>query len=175
MEFTRRVMGAMWMDASTYEAIEADPAALRQAVLVVAGFGIAAGIGLSADTPTARAIAIATASALAGWLSWAAVVYHLGVRVFPEPQTRSDVLEIARTIGFSAAPGLLLVFLAVPVGRPLTFALVLLWMFTAMVIAVRQALDFTRLSRAIEVCLAGLIVVALVAFAISLAVGHLVS
>ena len=175
MEFAKRVIGAMRMDASTYEAIEADPGAFRQAILVVVGFGVAAGIGLAASRPAARSIAIATACALVGWLSWAAVVYHLGVRVFPEPHTRSDTAEIARTIGFSAAPGLLLALLAIPVGRPVTFAIVSLWMLAAMVVAVRQALDFTHLSRAIAVCLAGWVVVALVAFAIGLAFGPLVS
>jgi hypothetical protein len=175
MEFARRVIGAVRMDASTYEAIEADPGAFRQAVLVVAGFGVAAGIGLTGSAPTARSIAIATTCALVGWLSWAAVVYQLGVRVFPESRTRSDTAEIARTIGFSAAPGLLLVLLAVPVGRPVTFAIVSLWMLAAMVVAVRQALDFTHLSRAVAVCLVGWVVVTLVAVAMGFAFGPLVS
>jgi hypothetical protein len=175
MHFATRVIGAMRMDAATYEAIEADPGALRQAVLVVAGFGVAAGIGLAGSTPTARAIAIATSCALAGWLSWAAIVYHIGVRLVPEARTRSDTAEIARTIGFSAAPGLLFALLAVPVGRPVTFTLVSIWMLATMVVAVRQALDFTHLSRAIAVCLAGWVVVALLAFAMGFAFGPLVS
>ena len=96
MHFATRVIGAMRMDAATYEAIEADPGALRQAVLVVAGFGVAAGIGLAGSTPTARAIAIATSCALAGWLSWAAIVYHIGVRLVPEARTRSDTAFFIR-------------------------------------------------------------------------------
>jgi hypothetical protein len=175
MDFAKRVFGAMRMDAATYEAIEADPGALRQAVLVVLGFGAAAGIGLTASRPTAGSVAIAAAGALAGWLSWAALVYQLGVRVFPEPRTQSSVAEVARTIGFSAAPGLLLVLLAVPVGRPAIFALVAIWMLAAMVVAVRQALDFTHLSRAIAVCLAGWIVTAVLALALGFALGPLVS
>jgi hypothetical protein len=174
MDFAKRLVGAMRMDAAIYEAIEADPGALRQAVVVVAGFGIAAGIGLAGSGSTARSAVIATAGALVGWLSWAAVVYHLGVRVFPEAGTRSDPAEVARTIGFSAAPGLLLVLLAVPVGRPLTFTLVSLWMLAAMVVAVRHALDFTHLSRAVGVCLAGWAIVALLAFAMGFAFGPIV-
>jgi hypothetical protein len=175
MHFATRILGAMRMNAATYEAIEADPGALRQAVLVVAGFGVAAGIGLAGTAPTVRAIAIATSCALAGWLSWAAIVYHIGVRLVPESRTRSDTAEIARTIGFSAAPGLFFALLAVPVGRPVTFTLVSIWMVATMVVAVRQALDFSHLSRAIAVCLAGWVVVALLAFAMGLAFGPLVS
>ena len=175
MDFVKRVIGALRIDPATYEAIEADPGALRQAVLVVVGFGVAAGIGLAGAAPTPRSVAIGTAAALAGWLSWAAVVYHLGVRVFPESGTRSDGAEIARTIGFSAAPGLLLVFLAVPVARPVTFGVVALWMLATMIVAVRQALDLTHLSRAAGICLAGWVIAALLAFAIGFAFGPLVS
>jgi len=175
MDFAKRLVGAMRMDASTYEAIEADPGALRQAVVVVAGFGLAAGIGLAGSGSTMRSVVMATAGALVGWLSWAAVVYHLGVRVFREPRTQSDPAEIARTIGFSAAPGLLLILLAVPVERGLTFSVVSLWMLATMVVAVRQALDFTHLSRAVAVCLAGWVIAALLAFAMGFAFGPLVS
>jgi hypothetical protein len=175
MDFAKRLVGAMRMDAATYESIEADPGALRQGGLVVVGFGVAVGIGLAGSTPTARSVLIATACALAGWLSWAAVVYQLGVRVFPESQTRSDPAEIARTIGFSAAPGLLFVLLAVPVGRPVIFTVVSLWMLAAMVVAVRQALDFTHLSRAVGVCVAGWAIVGLLAFAMGFAFGSPVS
>lgn len=175
MNFARRVIGAMRMDAATYEAIEADPGALRQAVVVVAGFGAAAGIGLAGSTPSAGSIAMATAAALAGWLSWAAIVYHIGVRVMPESGTRSDTAEIARTIGFSAAPGLLLVLLAVPVGRPVAFTVISLWMLATMVVAVRQALDFTHLSRAVAVCVAGWAIAALFVLALGFAFGPLVT
>jgi hypothetical protein len=175
MDFAKRVIGAMGMDAATYEAIEADPSALGQAMLVVAGFGAAAGIGLAGPTPTTRSIVVATASALVGWLAWATVVYQVGARVFPERQTRSDPAEVARTIGFSAAPGLLLVLLVVPVGRPVTFTVIAVWMLAAMVVAVRQALDFRHLSRAFAVCLAGWVVAAIFVVVLGFAFGPLVS
>jgi hypothetical protein len=175
VDFARRVIGALRMDAATYEAIEADPGALRQAAIVVAAFGVAAGIGLSGEAPTARSVVAVTASALAGWLSWAVVVYQVGARLLPEPQTRSDAAEIARTIGFSAAPGILFVALAVPAGRLVTFTVVSAWLLASMVVAVRQALDYTRLSRALAVCAAGWAVAALLVVAIGLAFGPPVS
>jgi hypothetical protein len=175
MQFATRVIGAMRMDAATYEAIEADPAALSQAVVVVAAFGAAAGIGLAGDAPAPRAVVVAAAGAIAGWLSWAALVYHIGVRVLPESRTHTDLAEIARTIGFSAAPGLLFALLALPMGRPVTFAVVSLWMLATMVVAVRQALDFTHLSRAVAVCVAAWLAVALVMLAMGFAFGPLVS
>jgi hypothetical protein len=175
MPFAARVLGAMRLDAATYEAVEADPGALRQAAIVVAAFGVAAGLGLSGGTPTFRSVAAVALGALAGWLSWAVVVYHVGTRLLAERQTRADGAEIARTIGFSAAPGLLLAVVAVPIGRPITLAIVSAWMLAAMVVAVRHALDFTHLSRAVAVCLVGWVVVAVLALSIGFAFGPLVS
>jgi hypothetical protein len=172
MDFVKRVLGAVRMDAATYEAIEADPRALPQAALVVLGFGVAAGIGLAGSAPTLPGVTVAAVLALATWVSWAALVYQIGVRVLPEPQTRSAVPEVARTIGFSAAPGLLLLLLAVPVGRGVTLAVVSIWMLAAMVVAIRQALDFTHLSRAIAVCLAGWLVTAAFVLALGFAFGR---
>ena len=73
----------------------------------------------------------------------------------PEPQTRADVGQLLRTIGFSAAPGMLRVFGIVPGASVAAFAITAIWMLMAMVVAVRQALDFTSTTRAIGVCVLG--------------------
>jgi hypothetical protein len=162
--FIRRVLGAMRLDAATFEEIEADRRALGQSGLVVLAFSVAAGVGLSgAATPT-RAIPMAVLGSLAGWLSWAALVYYIG-SAMPEARTRVDIGELARTLGFSAAPGLLLgpaAWLTMPWLRLTVFALVALWMLAAMIVAVRQALDFTRTWRATAVCVIGWCLAALI-------------
>jgi len=175
MSFARRVIGAMRLDGTTYEEVEADPGALWQAAAVVGGFGLAAGIGLSGGALTVRSTLTLTAAVVIGWLSWAVIVYHVGGRLLAEAQTRTDGREVARTIGFSAAPGLFLAIVAVPIARPVTFAIVAAWMLVAMVVAVRHALDFTHVSRAIAVCLVGWLVVAGLALATGFAFGPLVS
>ena len=80
--------------------------------------------------------------------------------------TRVDVPQLLRTIGFAATPGLFRVFGVLPALTIPVFALTAVWMLAAMVVAVRQALDFTSTLRALAVCilgwlLAGLIVVAM--------------
>ena len=174
-EFAQRVLGTMRLDAATYEGIEADPRAINQAVLVVVAFAVAAGVGMTWPSPAPSALAIAIAASLTGWFSWAALVYYLGVHVFPGPDTRGDIGQLARTIGFSAAPGVFLVLLGLPVSRPIVFLTISLWMLASMVVAVRQALDFTQTTRAIGVCAAGWLLVALVALVIGLVFGPAVS
>ncbi|MFB3126028.1 MAG: YIP1 family protein, partial [Candidatus Acidiferrales bacterium] len=94
--------------------------------------------------------------ALIGWFLWAFVTYLVGTKILPEPQTRSDVGELLRTIGFSASPGVLFILVVVPGLGPLIGLGVLVWMLVAFVVAVRQALDYRSTGRAVAVCLIGL-------------------
>ena len=114
-------------------------------------------------------------ASLTGWLSWAAIVAYLGTRVFPEPQTHSDVGELTRTLAFSLTPGLFLVLLAVPFAPPVTSVVIAVWMLAAMIVAVRQALDFTHTTRAIGVCVAGWALVAALVLAAGFVFGSRVS
>jgi hypothetical protein len=88
-------------------------------------------------------------------MAWAALTYLIGTRLLPEPQTRADIGELLRTIGFASAPGLLRVLGAIPFIGPPIYAIAAIWMLLAMVVAVRQALDYTSTGRALAVCVLG--------------------
>jgi hypothetical protein len=154
--FPMRIFGAMALDAVIYEEVEADKSATGQAVVVVLLSAVGAGIGargLGSGSLTS-AVFIAGAS-LVAWMAWALVTFEIGSRLMPEPETRGDVDELLRTIGFAAAPGMLRVFGIVPQAAVAAFAMTSVWMLCAMVVAVRQALDYTSTARAILVCLIG--------------------
>jgi hypothetical protein len=161
----------MCLNPETFEEVEADSHALGQAILVVIAFSFAAGIGLARPSTTSHAVLAMMLGSLTGWISWASLVYYLGVRLFPEPQTRAEIGQLARTIGFSAAPGLFFPLLALQMLRPATFTVIVVWMAAAMVIAVRQALDFTSTLRAVGVCLAAGALAGLIALAAGFAFG----
>ena len=61
--------------------------------------------------------------------------------------------QLMRTLGFAKAPGVLRIFGGLPNIGPIVLGVVSVWMLIAMVIAVRQALDFTTTWRAAVVCL----------------------
>src|SRR5207249_1355329 len=86
---------------------------------------------------------------------WGVLTLQIGGRLVPEPQTRVDVGELLRTIGFSSAPGMLRVFGVVPGATIPAFAITAVWMLAAMVVAVRQALDYKSTARAVAVCALG--------------------
>lgn len=159
--FKDRIVRAAKLDVRIYEEVEADKGALGQAVGVVALSSIAAGIG-SIEQGGIGGILAGTASALIGWFIWAYLTYFIGTRLLPEPQTRADYGELLRTIGFSSSPGLIRVLGLIPGLAGIVFFIASIWMLAAMVIAVRQALDYQSTLRAVGVCVIGWIVQALI-------------
>jgi hypothetical protein len=152
-----RIIRAAKLDAQLYEEVEADRDATGQAMAVVVLSAVAAGIG-SLGSGGLLGIVGGTIMALVAWLIWAFLTYFIGTRLLPEPQTKAEYGELLRTIGFASAPGLIRVFGVIPGLGALVFVVAGIWMLIAMVIAVRQALDYTSTPRAVGVCLIGWLV-----------------
>jgi hypothetical protein len=155
-----RMLRAAKLDVELYEEVEHDEGALGQATTVVVPSAVAAGIG-SLGIGGLSGLVSGTLAALLGWYVWAFLTYFIGTRLLPEPQTRADHGELLRTIGFSSAPGLIRVAGIIPGLGAIVFMVAGVWMLVAMVIAVRQALDYTSTWRAIAVCAIGWVVQAL--------------
>jgi hypothetical protein len=159
--FKDRIIRAAKLDVNLYEEVEADKEALAQATMVVVISSVAAGIG-SFQRGGFVGILIGTIAALAGWYVWAWLTYLIGTKLLPEPQTKADPGELLRTIGFSSSPGLIRVLGIIPGFTGIVFFAAGIWMLVAMVIAVRQALDYNSTLRAIGVCTIGWIIQLLV-------------
>lgn len=151
--FADRMIRAAKLDVNLYEEVEADKSAMGQAMGVVVLSSVAAGVG-SGELGVGGIVAV-TIAALIGWYIWAFLTYMIGTKLLPEPQTRADVGELLRTIGFSTSPGLIRILGIVPPLAGIVFFVASIWMLVAMVIAVRQALDYTSTWRAIAVCAIG--------------------
>ena len=151
MTFPQRAIGAARLEIAVFEEIEADSTATTQALMVVVLSSLAAGIGLSAgvyNAPVLHRVMLA----LLLWVFWAVSTYVVGVYLMPEPQTQTTVGELLRTIGFAASPGILRILGTIPVIGGAIYVVSTLWMLVAMVIAIRQALDYTSTGRAVVVC-----------------------
>jgi hypothetical protein len=151
--FLYRLIGAAMLNGAMYEAVEADRRVTKQAMATVLLSSVAAGIGATGlfglHLPTLAAV---SAVALVTWVAWAVLMFHIGTRLLPEPQTEVTMGELLRTTGFAAAPGLLFVFATLPRMTMPVFVGVILWMFAAMVVGVRHALDYDSTGRALAVC-----------------------
>ena len=155
--FTDRMIRAAKFDVNLYEEVEADKDAIRQAMGVVVLSSLAAGVG-SIGTLGLGGILLGTLAALGGWYIWAWLTYFIGTRFLAEPQTEADLGQLLRTTGFSSSPGLIRVLGIIPGLGTVVFAVASIWMLVTMVIAVRQALDYTSTFRAVGVCVIGWII-----------------
>lgn len=154
MTFGQRITGVLRLSTGTFEDIEADPNATTQALGVVVLASLAAGVGGGLFLGP-LALVRETVGAIIGWIMWAAVTYFLGTRLLPEPQTRSNMGELLRVIGFSSAPGLFSLFVLTPFIGWVIPTIVAFWLLAAMVVAVRQALDYRSTVRAFIVVVVG--------------------
>lgn len=154
--FKNRIVRAAKLDVSLYREVEADTTAFGQAMMVVILSGLAAGIG-SLENGLSGAFG-ATLSALAGWFVWAFITYFVGTRLLPEEQTRADYGQVLRTIGFSSSPGMIRVLAIIPGIGGLIYFIASVWMLVAMVVGLREALDYQSTLRAVAVCAIGWII-----------------
>ena len=159
--FKDRIIRAAKLDVHLYEEVEADKGAMTQAMGVVVLSSIAAGIG-SIEKTGIVGILLGTVLSLIGWYIWAYLIYIIGTKLLPEPQTKADPGELLRTIGFSSSPGLIRVLGIIPGLLKVVVLVASIWMIIAMVIAVRQALDYKSTFRAVGVCVIGWIIQVLI-------------
>jgi hypothetical protein len=155
-----RMVRAARLDVSLYEEVEEDKGAMSQAIGVVVLSSIAAGIG-SVGRAGFGGIIIGTVAALVAWYIWAYITYLIGTKLLPEAQTKADYGQLLRTIGFSSSPGLIRIVGVIPGLAGIVFLIAGIWMLIAMVIAVRQALDYKSTLRAVGVCLIGWVIQAI--------------
>ncbi len=149
-----RMVRAAKLDVQLYEEVEKDQTAMTQAMTSVLISSAAGGIG-SLGVVGLWGLLVGLVAALLGWFVWAFLTYFIGTRLLPEPQTKADLGELLRTIGFSSSPGVIRVLGVIPVLGTIAMFLASIWMLVAMVIAVRQALDYQSTWRAAGVCLIG--------------------
>jgi hypothetical protein len=158
-----RAIRAAKLDATLYEEVEADKTALGQATIVVMASSVAAGIGSIAHGGVAG-LFVGAVAALIGWYVWAYLTYVIGTKILPEAQTEADIGQLLRTTGFSSSPGVIRVLGIIPGFSQIVFVVASIWMLAAMVVAVRQALDYSGTLRAVGVCVIGWIVQILILF-----------
>ncbi len=155
-----RMIRAARLDVSLYEEVEKDEAATNQAVLVVIITSICSGIGtaIGARGPGGLVLGLVAGiiSALVGWLIWSFITYFVGTKVFKGPQTEATYGQLLRCVGFSDSPRAIAILSFIPVLGGIIAFVAMIWSLVAMVIAVRQALDFTT-GRAVATCIVGFI------------------
>ena len=74
--------------------------------------GIAGAV--AANTIIKTAIAMSGLTAIVTWLIWAIFIFVIGVKLFPDKQTKVSFKKVLTAVGFAHAPGLLRFFAVTP-------------------------------------------------------------
>ena len=154
MTFGERIVGAMKLDANTFEDIERDQSAIGQAIGVIALAAVSNGMGWIFYSGFSG-IFTGVITSLIGYALWATVVWLVGTKLMPDPATKADFPETFRVVGFAAAPGLLSIVTIIPLLGWLLMGVLWIWSIAAMVVATRQVLDYTDTFKAVIVVLIG--------------------
>jgi hypothetical protein len=159
-----RMIRAARLDPRLYAEVEADATATGQAASIVLLAAFAGGINF----PSAPFLILfgGLLAALVGWLLFAYVIYLIGVKLLPEPETKADFGALLRAMGFANAPGVVKLLGIVPELRVLVFFVAMVWVLVATVTAVRHALSYKSSWRAIGVCAIPLLASQLLLFAV---------
>ena len=145
-----RMLGAARLSVHTFEDVESDSGATLQAMMVVILVSIAGAIGGIVASGIIGLI-IGLVAGLIQWALWALVTFLIGTTILKTPETHANWGQLARTTGFAQTPGLFKVLGFIPVLGPVIMFIASIWQLVAMVIAVRQALDYQSTWRAVGV------------------------
>ena len=159
-----RMLGAALLRAETYEDVESDRGATIQALLVVIAVAVASGVGglLAGDADVVRGVVFGVIRGVVTWAIWALATWLVGAKLLKTLETEADWGQLARTTGFAQTPGILSILVFIPVVGVLIALVAFFWAFVAMVIAIRQALDYTSTWRAFFVILIAFIPVIII-------------
>ena len=174
-----RMFRAAKLDSSLYEEVEKDTKATNQAVLVVVIASVCSGIGTAIAGQMTGGLSglifglvMGAVSALVGWFIWSFITYFIGTKLFKGPQTEATYGQLLRCIGFSDTPQILGILSFIPVLGWAISLLASIWSLVAMVIGVRQALDFST-GRAVATCIVGFVVLVIILALVAMLTGWL--
>jgi len=166
-----RMIRAAKLDESLYEEVEIDSAATTQAMIVVVIASVCSGVGSGLEALIFGSLSlqlklsgfvtnlvVGSLLALLGWGLWSFITYFIGTSIFGGEATYEELL---RCIGFSDSPGILSILSFIPVLGGLIALIAWVWSLIAMVVAIRQALDFST-GKAIFTCIVGWIAIIII-------------
>ena len=140
MKFLNIIFKSIKLDKTLYsDNKNFGDAAIYFAGLIMILDGIAGAV--AANTIIKTAVAMSGLTAILTWLIWGMFIYVIGVKLFPDKQTKVTFKKVLTAVGFAHAPGLLRFFAVTPeLMIPIIF-LTQFWIFAALIISTKQILN----------------------------------
>ena len=139
-QFLNIIVRSIKLDKSLYK----DNKYFGEAGIYFAGLvmildGVAGAV--AANTIIKTAIGISGLTAIITWLIWALFIYVIGVKLFPDKETKIPFKKILIAVGYAHSPGIFRFFAVTPdLMIPIIF-LTQFWIFAGLIISTKQVLN----------------------------------
>ena len=115
---------------------------------------------VAANTIIKTAIGMSGLTAIVTWLIWAIFIFVIGVRLFPDKQTKVSFKKVLTAVGFAHAPGLLRFFAVTPdLMIPIIF-LTQFWIFAGLIISTKEILNLRSNFKSFGIVLLSFLIIA---------------
>ena len=139
-EFLSIFFSSLKLDKSLYK----DNKNFGEAAIYFSGLimildGVAGAV--AANTIIKTAVGISGLTAIITWFIWSILIFVVGVKLFPDKETKVPFKKILIAVGYAHAPGLLRFFAVTPeLMVPIIF-LTQFWIFAGLIISTKQILN----------------------------------
>ena len=139
-EFYNIIVRSLKLDKTLYK----DNRNFGEAAIYFAGLimildGVAGAV--AANTIIKTAIGISGLTAIITWLIWALFIYVIGVKLFPDKETKIPFKKVLIAVGYAHTPGIFRFFVVTPdLMIPIIF-LTQFWIFAGLIISTKQILN----------------------------------
>ena len=158
-EFLNIIVRSIKLDKALYK----DNKNFGEAAIYFAGLimildGIAGAV--AANTIIKTAIAMSGLTSILTWFIWALFIFVVGVKLFPEKETKVPFKKVLIAVGFAHSPGLLRFFAVTPdLMIPIIF-LTQLWIFAGLIISTKQILNLQSNFKAFGIVFLSFLIIA---------------
>ena len=163
-QFLDIIFKSIKLDKNLYK----DPKYFGEAGIYFAGLimildGVAGAI--AANTIVKTSIGISGLTAILTWLVWAIFIYVIGVKIFPDKESKIPFKKVLIAVGYAHSPGLLRFFAVTPDLVLLIVFLTQFWIFASLIISTKQILNLKSNFKAFGVVFLSFLIIAFLSIA----------
>jgi len=163
-QFLDIIFKSIKLDKNLYK----DPKYFGEAAIYFAGLimildGVAGAV--AANTMIKTSIGVSGLTAILTWLVWAIFIYVIGVKLFPDKESKIPFKKVLIAVGYAHSPGLLRFFAVTP---DLVFVIIFLtqfWIFASLIISVKHTLNIKSSIKAFGVMFLSFLIIAFLSIA----------
>tara|TARA_B100001250_G_scaffold107195_1_gene90377 strand:+ start:595 stop:1140 length:546 start_codon:yes stop_codon:yes gene_type:complete len=133
-------------------------AAIYFAGLIMILDGVAGAVAANSIVKTS--IGISGLTAILTWLVWAIFIYVIGVKIFPERESKIPFKKVLIAVGYAHAPGLIRFFAVTPDLVLLIVFLTQFWIFASLIISTKQILNLKSNFKAFGIIFLSFLIIA---------------